>query len=760
MENGTFTILLIDDDIAIRELLSDVLNEAGYQVVSFDNFKDAVEYINSQNVDVIIVDLYFSGKFQDDIFSELTPIALRSPIIVYTAFSSLQTAKQALQARFFSYVEKESSPEELLKEIQRAIHYKFKLEKEYLENILKRRTRELEEEVQRRREKERNLQLSEEKYRLIVEAIPALVFLTDDKGNFLYLSPYVSKILKVNPEKINIDTLLSLLTPESYQKISKYIDGFRLFLSQRVLFQINEDITLLTPEGEKIFANLIVKPLFLEETCIGFHGVLRDITSEVQSRLELQETLEELTTLYQSISDYIFILDKQYRIYRLNDPARKFLEKNGQDANNIMFKKWGEAIKCKNHFLADGGCGNHEECMQCPVRNFLKKVSKEGIREQIDFAFPTSSGLNVFYFMAYGREILMQEGEFIFLSLTDITQLRQTYEELLKMNQQFQTLVDNIHEGLLLLDANKHEVLFFNEMLLKLLEVLSEEIHRDPFCWLTKVVGKQVIERELQTFLYQNESKIVTTFEYLAYDRLNSISMSGIKIPVERPSMIMFIFSDISLLKKGTLKDLRIWAEVELEERKKLARKIHDEINPIAGLLTSSCSFLEQVIHENHKELLEKHKKNIQILQKSLYDISHQLEERWEDFSFQESIQQYVDELMNNEEIQIYLNIKAVVDSLLYKKNLYAITLELIHNTLKYANAKNIILELLPFENFVLYRYQDDGQGFDFEKVKLNNKGLGLKHIKERVREMGGTLEFITSPDHGVEVKIYLFMDT
>ncbi|MCX7696290.1 MAG: PAS domain S-box protein [Bacteroidales bacterium] len=760
IDNTTFTILLIDDDPHIRETVTEVLKGAGFHPISFDNFKDAISYLSNHRVDVVIVDLFFYGVFQESLFKELSSYAMEIPIIVYTAFSSLQTAKQALEARFFAYVEKEANPDQLLKEIHRAIYYKHKVEKDYLESLLKKRTRELEVEVTRRRESEKTLRLSEEKYRLMVKAMPAVVFLTDAKGNLQYMSPYATILTGYSLQDLTLEKMLKLLPSHLYHKILFQLKKMILWTSKGYFFEIKETVSFVSAHGEKKYAELVVKPIFDKGKCIAFHGILRDITSEMVSKLGLEETLLELSTLYESISDYIFILDKEYRIYRLNAPALEFLRKHHSDLGEVYQKKWGEVIRCINDLLSSEGCGTHEECENCSIRNFLNRVDNAGIREKIEFVFSSEKQHYLFYFIAFGRLIRIKEKEFIFLSLTDITELQKTNDQLQRLHQQFQSLVDNIQEGLLLLDLNTNQVLFSNEKLYELFEINRKKIHLDPFTWLTKVRGKPNLKDEIKIFFENHEITLQSTFEYLNKNCLKSILLTAIKMTFEERKQVMFIFSDVSHIKKDVIKDMRIWAEAELAERKKLARKIHDEISPIVGLLTSSCSVIEGSIQEKHKELFLRFKRNLQVLHKSLYDISHQLEEQWEAFSLKEALDQYVDELTQTKAIRVHIDIKTDIDSLLYKKNLYALTLELIHNTLKHAQAGNIYIELLPFENFILYRYRDDGIGFEFDKVKKSGKGLGLKHIEERVREMGGTLEFVTSPGQGIELNVYLLKDT
>ena len=63
---------------------------------------------------------------------------------------------------------------------------------------------------------------------------------------------------------------------------------------------------------------------------------------------------------------------------------------------------------------------------------------------------------------------------------------------------------------------------------------------------------------------------------------------------------------------------------------------------------------------------------------------------------------------------------------------------EAINNTVKYAGAENIKIDMNVEENTYAIQIQDDGIGFNLETVK---RGYGLNNMEERMVEIGGNLE-------------------
>ena len=78
--------------------------------------------------------------------------------------------------------------------------------------------------------------------------------------------------------------------------------------------------------------------------------------------------------------------------------------------------------------------------------------------------------------------------------------------------------------------------------------------------------------------------------------------------------------------------------------------------------------------------------------------------------------------------------------------NLFRITQELIHNTLKYAKAKNVSIDLVKRDEKIVLMFEDDGTGFD---LKLVNRGYGLTNIETRIESIHGTIEFDSAPGKG-----------
>jgi signal transduction histidine kinase len=87
---------------------------------------------------------------------------------------------------------------------------------------------------------------------------------------------------------------------------------------------------------------------------------------------------------------------------------------------------------------------------------------------------------------------------------------------------------------------------------------------------------------------------------------------------------------------------------------------------------------------------------------------------------------------------------------------LFRICSELINNTLKHSGAQNALLRFRVEKRVLIFRYLDDGIGFDFKQDKIEERKSGLNNIVQRVESMNGSCLINSAPGQGVEVIIRL----
>jgi len=86
--------------------------------------------------------------------------------------------------------------------------------------------------------------------------------------------------------------------------------------------------------------------------------------------------------------------------------------------------------------------------------------------------------------------------------------------------------------------------------------------------------------------------------------------------------------------------------------------------------------------------------------------------------------------------------------------NLYRIVNELLNNTIKHAGARKAELSISLKGGKLLFNYNDDGRGFNYDRHKPGAKGEGINNIITRVNSIGGSLKIFSQEGKGFKIQI------
>lgn len=107
-------VLVIDDEPAIRMILSAIVKKAGYTVDAVQNVTEAAARLVRGDVDVALCDIHMPDGSGLDLVKSIRETGVETQFIMVTAFASVETAVQALQSGATDYIIKPVNSEELL----------------------------------------------------------------------------------------------------------------------------------------------------------------------------------------------------------------------------------------------------------------------------------------------------------------------------------------------------------------------------------------------------------------------------------------------------------------------------------------------------------------------------------------------------------------------------------------------------------------------------------------------------------------------
>jgi DNA-binding NtrC family response regulator len=132
-------VLVVDDERAIRDLLSDALRHAGYEVLSAPNGEEALSLILRDNIHIAITDIKMPGMNGIDLLKKIPDISPETIVVLITAYASVETAVDALRYGAFDYILKPIINEDVIAKISRIDQYlKVKRENQILRQEVKR----------------------------------------------------------------------------------------------------------------------------------------------------------------------------------------------------------------------------------------------------------------------------------------------------------------------------------------------------------------------------------------------------------------------------------------------------------------------------------------------------------------------------------------------------------------------------------------------------------------------------------------------
>ena len=119
-------IWIADDDEAIRIVLEETLNEAGFETKVFNTGDGLVKQLESESPDLIITDIQMPGMLGYDVLKHINNNFEDLPVIVMTAFADMQAAVESFGGGAFEYIPKPFDLEEAIQIVERALEDKPK----------------------------------------------------------------------------------------------------------------------------------------------------------------------------------------------------------------------------------------------------------------------------------------------------------------------------------------------------------------------------------------------------------------------------------------------------------------------------------------------------------------------------------------------------------------------------------------------------------------------------------------------------------
>ncbi len=115
------SILVVDDDRAMREMLASLFREQGFHVAEAGSADEATKALGESEFDVVLSDIKMPGKSGIQMVGDVRRLRPDTPVILMTAFGSIDSAVEAMRAGAFDYVRKPFEPDVVQLTVERAL---------------------------------------------------------------------------------------------------------------------------------------------------------------------------------------------------------------------------------------------------------------------------------------------------------------------------------------------------------------------------------------------------------------------------------------------------------------------------------------------------------------------------------------------------------------------------------------------------------------------------------------------------------------
>jgi len=368
------------------------------------------------------------------------------------------------------------------------------------------------------------------------------------------------------------------------------------------------------------------------------------------------------------------------------------------------------------------------------------------------------------------------------LVLVDVDQIRRGEQAMREARDLAQSVIECVRVGLVVLDE-AFRVRMANAAFRKLCGVPKDEIEGRSFPELTALLWKlDEIRPRLENSLETGQEFEI---EHEAQPGGESIfRVNGRAVQLEGARVLLVTIDDITVRAqaqrlmdrererlagqvrtteeelKRTQNELRALAASLFtsheEERRRVARELHDDISQQLAMLANDVEHLRQNIPQDPGEVnaqLEALRGRAGALSDELRRISHALHPAiLEDLGLSTALRSLIAEFAEREEMPANFTFRNVPPDLSdeVKAALYRITQEALRNIAKHAGRTHVRVSLTGSDSSLRLVIRDLGEGFD----PSESRGLGLISMEERARLIGGSFRIKSGVGEGTTVRV------
>ncbi len=581
------------------------------------------------------------------------------------------------------------------------------------------------------------LQESEQKYRTLVEQASDAIFIADMEGRFITVNGSAARLSQCTVEELLLMNFSDFAVMEDLKKNPYHFDELRkgkTAITERLMKR---------KDGSVLDIEISAK-LLLDGRLLVF---VRDISERKKAEKIIKDSEARYRAFFENSMDGILLGAPDGAIYAAN-PAACY----------IYGRTEAELCAGGRAALFDNNDSGMQEFLK--ERSLSGRTRKEVMQKRKDGSlFPAEISSSIFTdSQGLQRTIIL---------VRDISERVRANNEILREKNLSDSIINSL-PGVFYLYSYDWKFIRWNRNFEQRTGYTAEEIEKmHPLEFFGPEDHLDITEKVKNVFLSGEEKTeiTVTTKSGNKYPYF----LTGTLIEYEgKPSLLGIGFDISDRLKaqeevRQTNEQLRLLTshlqQVREDERKRIAREIHDELGQQITAIKMDVAWVDKNIDASNTQLKDKLKNIIGLLDSSNLSVRHILKELrmgvLDDHGLVEALQWLGRQFTSTTGIPVAFS--STESILRVDENIsiciFRVYQEALTNITKHAAAQNVWGSLTTEDDMVCLSIKDDGRGFDPETLK-NNLTFGILGLKERVAALGGQFDLSSSPGNGTMITV------
>lgn len=535
--------------------------------------------------------------------------------------------------------------------------------------------------------------------------------------------------------KTNIVAITSNNIGDLYRRLGNYDKAMRYFLKSLSIKKKNgnKEAIALTLQNIGVFQISLQN----YKKALDYFKKSEIIFDDINDHYELSKTYNNIGLSFFSLKEY----EKALKYYNQSIELKKTL--NIKEKDYSIFNNLG-TIYHKNGLL-NLALSNYKKALKIE-----KNASIYNNIAHVYFQKRDYNQASAFYKKALNKAVLSNqrfERMRALNNLSDVYSNLKNYSLAIQYNESYLTLRDSLendYKGAINLKIDYEEKQ-------KQVEILEKD--------------KEISQITLEKNLLENRRKTILIYSLLIGLILVSLLFFAI-IKVKRHKQLAKLAEKNSLiesqkieelLKKQELKSMNAMMIGQEEERKRIARDLHDRLGSMLAMVKNHFKSVETSIVNLKDTNTKLYKSANKLLDEACEEVRKISQDMTSGVLTKFGLTAALEDLKNTLEESKQLEVEFVSYGLNNRLPLeleitiYRVIQELISNILKHAKASEISIQLLKGKSGLNILLEDNGIGFETSKVKL---GMGLKNIEARIDGLNGETKIDSTLRKGTIITI------